>query len=144
MSNQNYNEQPIDPELSELLSLLQKVPARDPEAAQQGRAKYVSDVDTLLAAEKKPVFAWLSGFFTTRGNTGRRGVRFAYSTLVAIIAVIFVLLSGAGATAYAAKSALPGDVLYQVKTGLEQAQMQLTSDANRQAQLHLEFAERRL
>jgi hypothetical protein len=144
MSNQNYDDQPIDPDLSELLSLLQSVPARDPEAAQRGRAKYISEIETLLAAEKSSVFAWFSGLFTARGNTGRRGVRFAYSTLVAILAVIFVLLSGAGATAYAAKSALPGDVLYQVKTGLEQAQMQLTSDANRRAQLHLEFAERRL
>jgi len=144
MSNQNIDDQPIDPDLGELLSLLKSVPARDPDAAQRGRAKYLSDVDTLLAAEKRSVFTWLAGIFSIKRNTGSRGVRFAYSALIALLAVIFVLLSGAGATAYAAKNALPGDALYQVKTGLEQAQMQLTSDAFHQAQLHLEFAERRL
>ena len=144
MSNQNYDDQSIDPELRELLALIQGVPARDPDAAQHGRAQYISEVDTLLAVEKRSVFAWFTGLFTVQRASGSHGVRFAYTALIAVIAVIFVLLSGAGATAYAAKNSLPGDVLYQVKTGLEQAQMQLASDANRQALLHLEFAERRL
>jgi len=149
MSNQKFNDQSNDPELAdptlvEMLNLLQNVPERDPGAARSGRAKFVSEVDALLASEKKSAFAWITGLFAANRNTGNRGIRFAYSAVIALIAVVFVLLSGAGATAYAAKNALPGDVLYQVKTGLEQAQMRLTSDAARQAQLHLEFAERRL
>ena len=149
MSNQKFdnpsiNPESIDPELVELLSLLQSVPVRDPDAAQSGRAKFVSEVDALLASEKKSLFTWMTGLFAVNRKPGNRGLRFAYSAVIALIAVMFVLLSGAGATAYAAKNALPGDVLYQVKTGLEQAQVRLTADAVRQAQLHLEFAERRL
>ena len=55
-----------------------------------------------------------------------------------------LVFGGASATAYAAQSSLPGDALYPVKTGLEQTQVRLSSDAADQAELQLEFAQRRL
>jgi len=61
-----------------------------------------------------------------------------------ILIVVVIIFGGASATAYAAQSALPGDALYPVKTSLEQTQISLANDAYNQAQLNLEFAQRRL
>jgi hypothetical protein len=63
---------------------------------------------------------------------------------MAVLAIVLLLFGGAGATAYAAQGALPGDALYSLKTGIEATQVRLSRDAARQAQLHLNFAERRL
>jgi hypothetical protein len=63
---------------------------------------------------------------------------------MAVMAILLVLFGGAGVTAYAAQSSLPGDALYPVKTGLELTQAGMARDAARQAQLYLNFAERRL
>jgi hypothetical protein len=75
-------------------------------------------------------------------SIGKR--KLALSTLAAFLLVVVVLFGGASATAYASQSALPGDALYPVKTSLEQTQITLANDAYNQAQLHLEFAQRRL
>jgi hypothetical protein len=56
-----------------------------------------------------------------------------------------VVLSAAGSgTVYAAQSSLPGDPLYVVKTGVENLQLALTTDAAVKAGLHLELAARRV
>jgi hypothetical protein len=78
----------------------------------------------------------------TQLSIGKR--KFAFSTIAAILFVVVVLFGGASATAYASQSALPGDALYPLKTSLEQTQITLANDAYNQAQLHLEFAQRRL
>ena len=58
---------------------------------------------------------------------------------------MFVLVfGGVSATAYASQFSLPGDALYPVKTSLEQTQLGLSLNAARQAELQLEFAQRRL
>jgi len=66
------------------------------------------------------------------------------TTLTAILLALAVSFGGAGATVYAAQAALPGDVLYPVKIGLEDAQMALSSNEGTHAQLRVEFAERRM
>lgn len=70
--------------------------------------------------------------------------RFAFTALIAAGLVLIVLFGGAGVTAFAAQSALPGDALYTVKTGLESTQASLTGDAAGQTLMHLNFAQRRL
>ena len=71
--------------------------------------------------------------------------KFASLTVLVIIATVVTLLFGtAVATAYAAQGALPGGALYSVKTGLERAQLTLSSDAALETRLHLTFAEKRL
>ena len=63
---------------------------------------------------------------------------------IAIILVITLFFGGVWATAAYAQVALPGDALYSVKTGLEDAQVSFSVDAARDANLHLQFADLRL
>jgi uncharacterized membrane protein YgcG len=72
-------------------------------------------------------------------------VRRTIITAVAVFVGAAVLLSGgAGMTAFAAQSALPGDVLYPVKTTLEQTRITMAQGAAARAELNLAYAERRL
>ncbi|GAG33406.1 unnamed protein product, partial [marine sediment metagenome] len=66
------------------------------------------------------------------------------TTLTAILLALAVSFGGAGATVYAAQAALPGDVLYPVKIGLEDAQVALSTSQATGAQLHLDFAQNRM
>lgn len=64
--------------------------------------------------------------------------------LTALAAVfVFLFLSVIG-TVYAAKDAVPGDNLYGVKRWTESTAYSLTADANRQAELDMIYAARRL
>ena len=63
---------------------------------------------------------------------------------IAIILVIVVALSGLGGTVYAAQDSLPGDTLYSVKLGIEEATMMLGGDDAARAERALNFATKRL
>ena len=63
---------------------------------------------------------------------------------VSALAAIIVLSVLAGGTAYAAQGSLPGDLLYPVKTGGEDARLLLTVDSAARVELNLEFARARL
>jgi len=148
MKNNQNNQQDIDPGVLKKISLLEKTPERDPELAARSRGKFLSEVENLPLTGSTSALGWLLGLFTSssKDNTslsiGKR--KFAISTIAAILFVVVVLFGGASATAYASQSALPGDALYPLKTSLEQTQITLANDAYYQAQLHLEFAQRRL
>jgi Domain of unknown function (DUF5667) len=60
-----------------------------------------------------------------------------------IIAIVLALCAAGGGTVYAAQDSLPGDTLYQVKLGTEQAMMQVGNDVAK-AERALSFAERRV
>ena len=61
-----------------------------------------------------------------------------------IVAVILALSVLGGGTAYVAQASLPGDALYAVKLGTEQAGMMLAGDDVARAERALGFAERRV
>jgi hypothetical protein len=63
---------------------------------------------------------------------------------VAIILVIVVALSALGGTVYAAQDSLPGDTLYSVKLGIEEATMMLSGDDVARAERALNFASKRV
>ena len=73
------------------------------------------------------------------GGHGRVIRQVAVSVLVGLM-----LVSSSGAAVAASRSSLPGDVLYPVKRGAEQAQLILTVDPRAQEQLQLEIARTRL
>ena len=58
--------------------------------------------------------------------------------------VVGLILASAAITSSAAKNALPGDTLYGLKTGLEQAQLRLSATAAKQARIQLRLSELRL
>ncbi len=64
--------------------------------------------------------------------------------LAFVLAVLVVFGAAGGSTVYAAQSSLPGDTLYVVKTGVENFQMAVTTDASAKADLHLKLAQRRI
>ncbi|MCU0489467.1 MAG: DUF5667 domain-containing protein [Anaerolineales bacterium] len=64
--------------------------------------------------------------------------------IVVILAAVVILAGAIGVTRAAAQSAIPGDALYPVKTGLEQTRLSLASDAGVRAEMKMEFAEKRL
>ncbi len=74
----------------------------------------------------------------SRARAIARRLAFAFLSLVAVLS-----LSTAG-IAYAAQDSLPGDGLYPVKRGIEQARLALAVDTSAQVQLLTEFADRRI
>ncbi len=146
--NNKRQPQEIDAALLEKISLLEKTPERDAEMAAQTRGKFLAEVDNLPLPGSASSMGWLLGLFgfnqpsSAAMSIGKR--KFSFSTIAAALFVIVVLFGGATATAYASQTALPGDALYPVKTSLEQTRISLANDAYNQAQLHLQFAQRRL
>jgi hypothetical protein len=150
MISHSESDQPIDPEIEKMLDLLRESPPRDPNAVERGRASFLAEINGLMrqpgnttegarATSKSfhpPISprAWIEAFRN----------QLAFTTVLALLVFIGILFGGAGITAYAAQSSLPGDALYTVKTGLELTQARLSRDASRRAELYLSFAERRL
>jgi len=63
---------------------------------------------------------------------------------VAIILVIVVALSALGGTVYATQDSLPGDTLYSVKLGVEEATIMFGGDDVARAERALNFAHKRV
>ena len=138
----------IDPQLEAMLESLRQVPPRDPLAAEAAKVRYLAELEQLELPTAQPWWRRLAGFLPglqlsqeAKVMTGTKMVVYA---ALALFLVVLMLTGGAVATAYAAQSALPGDALYFVKTGMENTRIRLAGDAAAQAQLHLEFAEERL
>ena len=150
MALNHSDQQPVDPELKRRLQQLRKTPPRNPDAVARGRAKFIAEVDELVQEQGFSPTPPLSRGTTFRQRwkekwnmaTPRTRMVFTFVMAFAILAVF--LFGGAGMTAYASQSALPGDALYSVKTGVEQTQVSLAGDAAEKARLNLAFAERRL
>jgi hypothetical protein len=86
-------------------------------------------------AAASPRVSWWSRLF------GTPQLAFRLAIALILLAFLFSLTSG---IALASQSALPGDVLYGVKTGLEKAAVAISPDPERQVELHIEYAQRRL
>jgi uncharacterized membrane protein YgcG len=148
----NYPEEPLDPQVEQWLETLRPTPPRDPEAAQQGRARFLAEMEA-AGIEAEPA-GWLPSIlerlsFRKNHDKDEEGMnmqprRFALTGLAVIILAAAILFGGAGITAVAAQGALPGDALYRVKTSLEETRLSLASDAGMRAQIRIGYAERRL
>lgn len=141
------SEQEIDSQLKEMLDLLRPVPRRNPDAIRRSRSRFNTELDfyfpvgvSYQGAVAAPVVK--SAPVKARPRTGFYRPAFAYIALALIIVV--AMLSGGFVTALAAGSALPGDALYPLKLEVERARLSLTADPERQAELYLQFAEKRL
>jgi hypothetical protein len=156
--SQDYNPDEIDPRLFELLDQLRPTPARDPEAAARGRKKYLTELKNLKFEAPAPSQAnsmprWLRRLVHKHDINdnqredllmNNRTQRFTLTGALIVITLLVFLFGGAGMTALASQSSLPGDALYPVKTSLEQTRVALARSAADRAQLQMEFAERRL
>lgn len=150
MTSRNRQEHPIDPQLEEMLELLRPTPPMDDEMAARGQAKFMAEMEelfgTLPSSPLSRLAGWISTLYQPKGKytmaTSKQ--KFVFATIAVFIAMFVLIFGGVSATAYAAQFSLPGDALYPVKTSLEQTQLGLSMNAARQAELQLEFAQRRL
>ena len=145
------SEHDIDSQLKEMLDLLRPVPERSSEARVRSRTRFDADVEAFfpvgvphrgaLKSPEKTPDPRPAAVFTWSRRVSSRPV-FAYLTVTLLLLIAFI--AGGAVTVHAASSALPGDALYPLKLNVEQARISLTADPERQAELHLEFAQNRL
>jgi hypothetical protein len=147
------NEEMLDPRLREYLELLRPVPRRDPVAAARAKANFLAELEVLFepsqTVQAKPlappgIFGFVRSLakrpFSSQNSLPRTALSF--SSVLLIVAVL--LFGWVGITARAAESALPGDTLYSFKTSMEQVELALSGDLDKQVGLYLEFASHRL
>jgi hypothetical protein len=139
------NELRIDPELQMRLESLRSFPVRDSEKASLGRARFLAEADSLeqpvSIGRVQRLINWINNIQNKILSHER------YPMLSKITAIFFVgilVLSGAGVTAAAAQDALPGDLLYPVKTMTESAQLLFAQEDIQDIELQLQFADMRL
>jgi hypothetical protein len=109
----------------------------DPALAALLQSAYAERVDMELAARHLWMIHRAADALRSRRVVGTR------KALVAMLAGSMLFMSSGGALA-ASSNALPGDVLYGVKRGVEQARIVLTVSRQGDARLHLALAKRRM
>jgi cytoskeletal protein CcmA (bactofilin family) len=134
----NGSEEQIDPRVAELLETLRDLPARQPQAQDRSRARFLAELDA-LPSPNPSLSVPKEGFkmFSTKK-------RFVLSSLVFIAVALLFVFGGSALTVLASQSALPGDRLYPIKTSMEQTRSSFSRDAGDRAELYIEFAGRRL
>lgn len=139
-------EKKLDPRVADALASLKNIPPRDPQAAARGRAQFLSEAESLRQAVSKPAFPRHKVHKQKPNLFRRRKEKFSMIPLLTSILVAFTLLAGgAGATAYAAQDALPGEALFPVKTWIEDVQLALADeDTSSALQLETQFTQRRM
>jgi hypothetical protein len=124
--------------IEQRLEELKDVPARNPQQAVRGRARFLNEA----AEYRQAVSPWIkmrqSGWiFQIRKE------KFAMNALVSLILAASLLLGG-GATVAAAQDDLPNQSLYQLKLWTENAKMAMTGDPQEQATLLMTMAQARV
>ena len=118
------------------LEPLRAVPARSDAAAQSGLHAFLTEAaqlrPTVSAPDRARPTGWKSFF---------KPARSPMFLLAKIMLIVSLMIGGAGATAVAAQSSLPGDGLYPIKLIVEDARVALTSDPQAQIDLRLELAQ---
>jgi len=156
MTQKNDFDDTVDPRLQQLLDKLHATPARDAQSADRGRTRYLAQLDALGLSRPKSRVQDLLGWLTLNNITNPRSIRkdgnfmttripkIAVITAVVLMAVMLLVVSGGAMTAYASRAAMPGDALYTVKTGIERTEVTFSKSPAVQAELHLQFAQKRL
>jgi hypothetical protein len=99
-------------------------------------AQIRQEAATGRVATPSPSFlTWVAGLFASRQMVARMAF--------AAIFLVFMLVGSSG-IALASQNSLPGDTLYPVKIGLEQAALAVTTNSVDNTRLHIQFAQRRL
>lgn len=134
-----------DARVKEHLESLRKLPPREPQAAERGRAAFLAQAQDLAQSVSKQQKRRLGYWSIFSNKPFQRKERFSmFTTLVSIITVLVIALGGTGATVYAAQGSLPGDSLYQLKIQSEDLRLQWENNAMSKIELALQFANRRV
>lgn len=135
----------IESELADKLEVLRQVPPRDPGAAANGRAIFLSAAaqfaDNTPARSQRP-FNWralVNSWMPLRQSL--IPIRLALTSVVIILLVGFISLIPA---ARAASASLPGEPLYGLKLAIEDARLALAVQPEKRINISLDFADRRI
>jgi len=144
MKKNKYLNQELDPELAELLAEMREIPPRDPQEAAQRKSRYYFQLEQMMRGSvqipQKNLFEKIKENF----NMATPKLRTVMTTAMIVLLAVVFLFSSAGITAVAASRSLPGDNLYNVKTGLERTRLNVTSQESERVNLNLRYAELRL
>ncbi len=139
--NENSNiKMELDAHLQKKLNAYGIAPTRNQGFARHSREKFIAELNMVFDKTLPVPMAARPDFAAIVVNL-RRSILYTLTTL-SVLAIF--LFGGAGITAYAASSSLPGDTLYSLKITSETVQANLTADPDTQARLYLTFAGRRL
>ena len=134
----------LDPSLQKWLEGLRPTPPRNSQRAAQGRESFLQEARSL----GRPVFRDSDrrriGWIGLLGSLTRRENWSTIRVAALLMSIVLFVGGGLGVTADAAQDALPGDTLYGIKTGLEEARLALSSTAAGDFELHMHFAAERL
>jgi hypothetical protein len=122
----------IETRIRERLDEIKEIPARNPQAAARGRARFLTQAS--VAREAQHPKGWRPIF---------RMQQFAMNMAV-VVAVIAALLVGGGTTVKAAQDELPGQPLYGIKTFSEDVSLQFQSNPQTRVDLLMKFAQTRI
>lgn len=129
---------PLDPQLRNILERLQTVPSREPKAAARGRANFLAHATSLQKAVSRPANRRLGGWINTLSR------QMSPAMLATVLLMLCLLLGGTGATVYAAQDSLPNTPLYSVKILSEDTRIALAFQPETKLDLLLGYADRRV
>ena len=145
--NTHENQSVPDAELQKTLRILQNVPDRDANAALRGRNLFLAEArelkQSVTPAAKRRHSMWKQKFQTILPFR-KEGVPVLTQVISALL-ILTTLVGGAGiGTVFAAQTSMPNDLLYPIKTWSENARLELATSPEKDIELLLEFAERRV
>jgi cytoskeletal protein CcmA (bactofilin family) len=143
-SNKNSKQSKTEADLVGMLHQMQPVPERDPNRVVRSTARYLSEIDDMVAGKlaEEPInkFDQLKEYISMATPKLKKAMAIG-ATLIVLITFLF---GSIGVTAVAASRAIPGDGLYSIKTNVEQTRINLTRADESKFQLHLRYAGTRL
>jgi hypothetical protein len=124
------------------LLVLQDVPGlgRSTDAEQIGRVRFLGEAASLPVHSSYRQNLW----GTFKSAVSGRPARLAFSAAAAVCLMLALLLVSSGTVVYAAQGSQPNQILYPVKLLSEDVRLRLAVKPQRQFQLNLIFADRRL
>jgi hypothetical protein len=144
-------EKEIDPRLIKKLKTIESVPERNPQAAENGRARFQLEVDKTFVRSLKTVSerndrrpnGWIQK--EKKNLIHRKGLTKMAKVILSIFLAVTAMFTATSVTLVAAQSSQPDEVLYPVKTWTEDVRMNMASnDPKTMLDLALEFANRRI
>jgi hypothetical protein len=134
---------PVDPRLKKAFEEFKAVEPRNEKAARKTRSQYLAQIENVRDAVSDMGEPRLKNwkeilFFRRKENFSMA------ATITSIILLVTLILGGTGGTVFASQSSLPGDTLYPLKIATENMQEALTSNADAEMELQLQFANRRI
>src|SRR5512134_3741769 len=99
MANSDPTQPYIDPRLQELLGKLRHTPPREEQSAQQGRERFLAELDSYAGREQRSTTGWLAGWFNPNRSfqeetamTNR--TRLVFLAVMALIVFVVFLFGG--------------------------------------------------